>query len=154
MKILAHMSLIRWTTWHSSLNNIWVHMSYIVGVLHLCCRFLYLFKKQLSYEAQCGCPATATGHLAAPTCCLSGDQHLQARCRPARAATPPTCTCCLTGKKSSAAAAPPLTCISRPSPRTHRTRGGSCPAKRAAPPPTSSHGNHPHKVSSVAHKKR
>ena len=87
MKILAHMSLIRWTTWHSSLNNIWVHMSYIVGVLHLCCRFLYLFLKKLSYEAQCGCSATATGHPAAPTYCLAGDQHLQARCRSARAAS-------------------------------------------------------------------
>ena len=111
MKILAHMSLIRWTTWHSSLNNIWVHMSYIVGVLHLCCRFLYLFLKKLSYEAQCGCSATATSNPAAPTCCLSGDQHLQARCRSARAATPPTCTCCLTGKK--------IICSCRPSPHLH-----------------------------------
>ena len=95
MKILAHMSLIRWTTWHSSLNNIWVHMSYIVGVLHLCCRFLYL-KKNLATKLSVAArplplaipPPQPAASPATSTCRLAADLHVLPHRRPARAASP------------------------------------------------------------------
>ena len=94
MKILAHMSLIRWTTWHSSLNNIWVHMSYSrVTSLMLP---VSIFKKNLATKLSVAArplplaipPPQPTASPATSTCRLAADLHVLPHRRPARAASP------------------------------------------------------------------